>query len=204
MELSAFIQDLITSGEVSITGSIKSFSEDDIDASAKLLQQLYRDAAMDCPAPVPAYNEATAIAAAKFLYIAVQLTVLREEGEDSIRQHLRLPVAENADEVFSADLLLQYLPQLFSLAEGLAPSDLLVAKLRQTAEEWPLSSIGIKLENPANLDLLLNHSALKQLYVDRIIQHKDKSRTSPQEIKESILSTTGEYSTKFWPDFDNS
>ncbi|MBO9633489.1 MAG: hypothetical protein J7578_10270 [Chitinophagaceae bacterium] len=202
MALSAFIQDLITSGEVSIAGSIDPFSDDDLQASLALLQQLYRDAAMDCPLPVPAFVPDTALAAAKYLYIAVQLTVLREEGEESIRKNLHLPAPQHADDVFSGDLMLGYLPQLLELAQGLAPADLLVQELRQTAAEWPLSTVGIQLTAEPDHRIILSHPALKQLYADRIIQKKDKARISPP-IKELILSTTGEHTTQFWPGFDN-
>lgn len=204
MELSVFINDLITTGRVSIPGRIVFFDGEDRDATAPLLQQLYRDAALDCPAPVPAFAPQTAFTAAKFLYVAIQLAVLREEGEDSIRQHLPSFIPENAADVFSADLVLCYVPQLIRLVKGLAPADILVEKLLETAAIWPLSSVGIELKHPANEDIILADPALKQLYADRIVEYKDKTRVSSAVIREQILESAGEHISVFWPGFPSS
>lgn len=38
-----------------INKNVDQFSNDDLQDHLALLQQLYRDAAMDCPSPVPAF-----------------------------------------------------------------------------------------------------------------------------------------------------
>ena len=44
--------------------------------------------------------------------------------------------------MYFVDLTFRYLPDLLQLAKGLAPGDALVAQLKATARQWPLSLVG--------------------------------------------------------------
>jgi len=200
MELSNFIQQLLTTGTVSVQPGIISFTEPDELKSIILLKQYYDEDKQEMPAEAPAFNEQAATWAAKYFYTAVQLTVLRDEGETVINEKL-IPFGETVDAsaIYSADLMLRYLPALLQLAKGLSPADALVKVLEQTAAVWPFSSIGIETGDIKNEALIFSHTSLSIAYTDRLITARDIKRIAGPGIKQHVLSAAGLHLETFWP-----
>lgn len=200
MELSNFIQQLLTHGTVSVQSGIIPFTSADEKVTIQLLQQYYNEDIQEMPGTASAFNEKAALWAAKYFYIAVQLTVLRDEGETVINEKL-LPFGEavDASAMYSADLILRYLPALLQLAKGLSPADVLVKVLEQTAALWPFSSVGIETEEIKNEAVIFSDASLRIAYADRLIAAKDIKRISGPEIKQQILSAAGLHLNSFWP-----
>jgi hypothetical protein len=201
MELAPFINSLLYQGSVTVKSDPAIANYTDRAEVINILETYYREDILDMPANAPAFNPDAAVWAAHYLYQAVMLTVTREAGEELIHQRLvDFPNEKTIAIIYSADLVLRQLPHLFELAKGLAPADILVKKIRQMAAQWPLSSVGIELEETPNDDIILANSFLRQLYIDRIIQLKDKKRIQGPSIKKAILETTGDYTAILWPD----
>jgi MoxR-vWA-beta-propeller ternary system domain bpX4 len=200
MELSNFIQQLLTHGTVSVQSGIIPFTSADEEVTIQLLQRYYNEDIQEMPGTAAAFNEQAALWAAKYFYIAVQLTVLRDEGETVINEKL-LPFGEavDASAMYSADLILRYLPALLQLAKGLSPADVLVKVLEQTAALWPFSSVGIETEEIKNEAVIFSDASLRIAYADRLIAAKDIKRISGPEIKQQILSAAGLHLNSFWP-----
>ncbi len=200
MELSNFIQQLLSQGTVSVQSGIIAFEPADETATIKILQHYYSEDILEMPETAPAFNEAAALWAAKYFYTAVQLTVLRDEGETVVNEKLQ-PFTEaiTADVIYSADLILRYLPALLQLAKGLSPADILVKVLEQTAGEWPFCSAGIETATVKNEDIIFTHPSLAITYTDRLIAAKDIKRISGKELQEHILSAAGLHLNTFWP-----
>ncbi|NML20092.1 hypothetical protein HHL16_04360 [Pseudoflavitalea sp. G-6-1-2] len=203
MFLSGFTNELINTGRVSVAGSLISFEEEDKRDTVALLENYYRQIALDCPGTVPAFMPDVAVKAAAYFYSAVQLVILRDVKNEALLEYLQAFSPASPEDHFSADLVFNHLPALLDLAFGLAPADILVTQLKQMAVQWPLSSVGIELETVPDDTMLFSHPALQQLYIDRIIAQKDKWRASSPHIKQYITETTGEYTHIFWPEFED-
>ena len=203
MELSVFINTLLSEGKVTVQGQFADFDQTDMAISEQTLLQYYQEEVLEMPGIAPEYSAKAAMWAAQYFYAAVQLTVLRDAGEDIISEKLK-PFAGEIDSssVYSADLILRYLPGLFDLAKGLAPGDLLVKQLMNTAIAWPFSSVGIELDEQVNDDFLFTNPSLKYAYLDRIVKHKDKRRITSSTMENYITELTGEHLSSLWPNFE--
>jgi len=203
MGLSIFIQNLVESGAVSVNDAFDSISTDDLNETQKILEQYYREDIIEMPGTAPAFAAEPALWASNYFYRAVQLTVMRDANEETIKEQLNSFTGElNPESIYSADLVLRYLPALFELAKGLAPADILVQELKRAATQWPFSSVGIELNEPVNSDIILSHPSLRQAYIDRIIERKDKKRITDQIIVTYIKESTGKYIRTIWPEIE--
>lgn len=200
MELSNFIQQLFTTGTVLAQRQLTVFSAADEQQATQMLQQFYQEDIQEMPATAPFFNERAALWAAKYFYHAVQLTVMRDAEEELIHKSLTAftePI--DAAAMYSADLVLRHLPPLLQLAKGLAPADILVQVLEQTAAAWPFSSVGIETAEIKNEDILYSNESLAIAYADRLIAAKDLKRISDTDAKKQVLTATGLHLETFWP-----
>ena len=92
-------------GKVSVKGQIDPFESNDTNQAKQFLKKYYEEDSFEMPYTTPGYSEEAALWAAEYLYKAVQLTVLRDAGEEVIKEHLK-PYAGhiNPSTIFSADL----------------------------------------------------------------------------------------------------
>ncbi len=201
MELSNFIHQLLTAGAVAVKPGPVVFTIADEQEAAMLLKQYYHEDIQEIPGTAPAFDEAAALWAAKYVYTTVYLLVMRDQGEDMIKEKL-LPYTGTVDAAatYSADLVMRYLPSLLELARGLSPADVLVKVLEQTAAEWPFSSTGIDTGPVKQEQLILAHDSLRITYADRLIAAGNLKKLSNSEVKEQVLSAAGLHLNIFWPE----
>ena len=201
MELAPFIHSLLYQGNVTVKSDPAIANYTDRAEVIKILETYYREDILDMPANAPAFVPGAAVWAANYFYPALMLTVTRAAGEELIHERLvDFPNEKTTGVIYTADLVLRHLPRLFGLAKGLAPADILVKKLKQMAALWPLSSVGIELEETPDAENILADLFLRQVYIDRIIQLKDKKRIQGPAVIKAILETTGDYTEMIWPD----
>ncbi len=203
MKLSNFISNLIQTGEVTIDAKMCLFEPKDLIEASVILQQYYHTDKLEMPANPPDFDPQAALWAAQYFYHATQLTLLRELGEDEIKKYL-IPFAgeKNATSIYSVDLLFRYIPNLFNLAEGLSPEDVLVKYLNEIILKWPFSSVGILLKEEANISTILSHPSLRLTYIDRIIAQKDKKRTTNKEVFSLLNEALGNHQDTLWKNFN--
>ncbi len=202
MTLTNFLTTLFTEGKVVATGELSGFEPDDLQAAEKVLRQFYDEDALEMPGQVPAFHPEAALCAAQYIYNAVQLIIHRDLDEEAVEKYLAgLPEPAAPDVIYSVDLTLRYLPELFGLAKGLSPLDIVVTKLKETATYWPFSSVGVELEGEYALENILGHASLKYAYADRILAKKDKNRARHPQAKDLIAAVLGDYSSALWPEF---
>lgn len=200
MELAVFIQDLVQQGKVTVAAQIVPFSEEDIQRSIACLQLLYNNNAKELTGAIPAFDAGSALWAATYLYRAVQLAMLRSAGDDTVNELLTpFTGPETPETIVSADLCLRYLPDLLSLAKGLAPGDILVQRLQETAAQWPFSSVGLSIPITKDITILLQHTCLRQAYIDRIIATRDAARSNHRQVNEYLTEALGNHSHTLWP-----
>jgi len=202
--LTDFLRQLQQDGTAVVHTSTDAFSAaDERQAKAFLRQQEERER-LHWPGVAPAFNEAAAIWAATFLFRAAQFFVYRDFEEKQLRKSLcPYPEQLGASEIYSADLCLRHLPRLHQKAKALAPADVLVKLLEQTARQFPLSSVGISAEGPWAVHTLLAHPSLRSMYTDRVIDHKDQSRLEDTAIREAVQAALGAHAKAFWPAITN-
>lgn len=203
MQFTSFIQDLLEKGQVTVARQLNPFSEEDLQEAAIVLRKYYADDALEMPHTAPDFSREAAIWAATYLYRASQFTMLRDVGEQEVQAHLSdFSGALSPEVIYSADLMLRYLPQLLHLAKGLAPDDVLVTCIKHTLVQWPFSSVGTEIIREVNHQLILAHPSLKYAYIDRIIQQKDIKRATNEAVAEAIHEALGEHSSVLWPEFN--
>lgn len=200
--LTDFLTDLFQTGEVTVASHLTPFTEADLAAATECLGRQHAAEALHLAYQAPAFEPEAAGWAATLLYRSAQLTFLRDYDEAAVAEHLAgWPGVATPEASYSADLTLRYLPALLAQARHLAPADALVSRLQALAQQWPLSFVGgapAPAEAPA---AVLAHPALRTLYLDRIIEHRDRARAAQPGVAEGIRAALGEYATHLWPDF---
>jgi hypothetical protein len=201
VQLSEFIQDLIQQGKVTVAAQLIAFSEEDIQHSITCLQAAHAACAQELTGDVPAFDPGAAVWAARYIYHAVQLALLRDANDATVNDCLTpFPGVVTPAAILSADLCLRYLPNLLALAKGLAPDDILVKRLQETAARWPLSSIGLPVTIDNNdINTILQHNCLRRLYIDRIIETRDAARCNNTLVNEYLKEALGDHSQLLWP-----
>lgn len=201
MKLAAFIESLLGEGSVTIDSQLAPFAKDDLKATGELLKNYYLEDIIEMRGAAPPFDEKAAIWAAQYFYLAVQLMVIRDADEGIIKEKL-FPFDEimSPAEIYSADLVLRYLPALFDLAKGLSPADILVTTLEKTATDWPFSSVGIEISDFSHNEIIFSNTCLAYTYADRIIKHKDLKRAADPMVRRYIREALGTH-TSLWPEF---
>ena len=198
--LTDFLQELQQDGTAVVHTSTDAFSSADQQQAKVFLRHQEERERLHWPGEAPGFHEAAAMWAATYLYRAAQFFVHRDFEEKQLRKSLRpYPGQLGAAEAYSADLCLRHLPRLHQKAKALAPADILVELLEQTARQFPMSSVGMDAEGPWAVGLLLSHPSLRLMYTDRIIDHEDQSRLEDTAIQEAVHAALGTYPGVFWP-----
>ncbi|MCK6694735.1 MAG: hypothetical protein L6Q97_21875 [Thermoanaerobaculia bacterium] len=204
MTLADFLQSLFAEGKVVATGKTGAFTPDDLLSAEQALRQFYEEDALEMPAIAPDFHAAAALGATQYLYNAVQLIINRDLDAEAVENHLAcLPEPASPEIIYSADLTLRYLPELFTLAKGLSPRDIVVVKLRETATRWPFSSVGVEPGDEYTLENIVGHPSLKYAYADRILAKKDKKRAQHPQIKDLVSEMLGAYPAELWPEWES-
>ncbi|ACU63246.1 hypothetical protein [Chitinophaga pinensis] len=202
MTLSEFISSLINKGEVRVAHVLQDFDEEEIRLARIHLQQYYTDDINDMPGQAPPYNEKAALWAAAYLYRTIQFLLLRHLEAAELKHYLppfdgeQTPAA-----IYSADLCLRYLPDIFLLAKGISPEDPLVKILVVLAAQWPLSAATIPEVSTEGLSSILEHPSLKSTYIDRIILAKDYEKCQHPLCLPLVVEALGMHIAQFWPQF---
>ncbi|MDJ0364650.1 hypothetical protein QMK33_05755 [Hymenobacter sp. H14-R3] len=195
-----FLRALLATGEVTVAGQLTPFAAADLAPATELLRRYHAADALHQAHQVPAFAPAAAQWAAGFLYRTMQLAFLRDHGADAVAQHLAdWPGDPTPEASYSVDLTFRHLPALLGLARDLAPADALVTRLQAVGQQWPLSLVGpAPAAAPA---AVLAHPALRALYLDRLIERRDRARAAQPGAYEGVRAALGEYVAQLWPDF---
>jgi hypothetical protein len=145
--------------------------------------------------PAPAFDLATGMHASRLLYRACQFLIYRDLGDDAVAGGLGEPFAGPMTPAacYSADIAFAALPDLFALARGASPADPLVQGLQQLARAWPLSSVGIPGVGDVDVSPFIDDPALCDLYIDRVVRHKDKARARDPRVAAALRAAAGAY-----------
>ncbi|MFC0513867.1 hypothetical protein ACFFGT_06640 [Mucilaginibacter angelicae] len=203
MKLNKYLSRLFSDGLVEVPRQMTDFDVDDLQASIRVLKQVYDTDKLEMLFHAPVFEPDAALWAARFLYQATQLVLLRDLDETVIDQYLQpYPGETSAAAIYSVDLIFRHIGGLFKFSSGLAPDDPLVKRLKETMAAWPFSSVGLKIEPLATTDTIFTDASLKYAYLDRIIQHKDHARLKGEPEKNTFDEIMGMHQALLWPGFD--
>src|SRR5262245_56399356 len=192
MRCHGFLTNQLASGTVRVSKA-REISTRERDEAQRLLTDFERLFRLSLTGEPPPVDMGIANAAAQTLYRLCQCLVYRELMPDqALAQGDRLPDApRTASAHYSADLTLRFLPDAWRLAKEAAEGDPLVTTIRELAARWPLSSVGIPDFPAPAIDDIAEHPALLALYVDRIIERRDRSRLNDPRIRDAFLTAMG-------------
>jgi hypothetical protein len=202
MQLANFVREVWSEGQITLENQLLPAGDEEDAEALALLKSYYHEEVLHMPGQAPDFDPAAALWATRYLLVAAQVTLRRDLDEEAVRARL-LPYTgtKDAGAIFSADLMLRYLPDLLQLAKGLAPDDVLVVCLQQTLLTWPFSSVGMGIAGEIELSPILAHPSLRFAYRDKIIRLRDTNRMQHPAVRELIAAALGEYASDLWPEF---
>ena len=223
MSYPKFLEKLLETGTVAIETPERP-SDGDVERGVTILQEFEANWRLEWAATPPGFSPTFASWAGESIYRACQLLVYRNlpveppwashspeaAEDDKPRQH------------YNVDLTFRFLPQLWRFTHRETESDPLTEIIRDWCFCWPLSSVGAndladsgsvlsddtaefgepnQLADKARFPIqeFWSHPSLTQGYVDRIIEHKDRTRVGPEtpEVAERILAVAGDHLALF-------
>lgn len=203
MLLTGFLTSLAADGAVTVSGDVTEFDDTDREQAAQILCEMHRADASHLAGNAPGFDAAAALWAAGFLYRAIQCNYLRHLSDDAVLA--LLPDYEGditPESIYSADIVLRHLPDLYRLALRKAPDDVLVSRLNALCARWPLSSIGTGITGtPAPCPAVIQHPSLIMLYADRVIAARDIARCHVPEVRLAVQKAIGGHEDVYWPGF---
>jgi hypothetical protein len=196
VSLLVLLRALFDTGHVRVPHPDQHEPGEDLHAASEFLSQYEHSWRLEFPGEAPAFHVPAAIWAATMLYRAVQAAVYRQIPEPILRDGLSLACPSTPNEAarhYSVDLLFRFLPDLVVLAHHASPDDPLLQVLQTWANQWPLSSVGMKGVEPAGVAAIASHAGLLQLYVDRILAREDFSRLADPRVQTAVRESVGAY-----------
>jgi len=192
MEMRAFLNELLERGTVHIEMR-EAPKDSDFAACQDLFESLDEAARLNSAFEPPKQILCVSEWAAARLYSACLYLVHRDADAQEVHKAMSVPCAEEQGTAaaYSADLLLKYLPDVYSLARGLAEEDPLVQELMTLARAWPLSSVGMDNVGEVDISAFIEDRALRQLYIDRIMERGDVSRADYPLVRDGIVRSVG-------------
>ncbi len=190
MDFSAVVETMLEEGRVIVTGPdpIESITE-----AAPVVEQFETRYRLNMPGEPPPLSMDAALWAVARFYQACQFLVFREIDAAIVTQGLAIPCppTESASAHFSVDLVFRFLPDLDKRVRAANAEDVLAASLRNLANRWPLSSVGMKDVSPTHLDEIFQHSSLRMHYRDRVLAREDWSRLDHEPTRVLVEEAIG-------------
>ena len=196
--LTDFITLLTFEGRALTRGSLhqRRAKRDDLEATKQVLAQTSQDAALQAPSVAPEFDGDAALWAAETFAWAAGMLVDRGETNTDFPAWLNDRTANptTASAHWSVDLTFRFFSGLVARAEKVGKDDPLYPELMNLLEPWPLSSVGISVENSKHsIDIVLQDNCLQKIYVDRILITKDTARAESQPLQSLIENAVGAY-----------
>ncbi|HVW01583.1 MAG TPA: hypothetical protein VHB77_14620 [Planctomycetaceae bacterium] len=190
MSLANFLADLFETGMVRV--GLAPATAEDRKAIESWLADIESEDRLNLAGDPPAFDRGAASWAAGRLYTAAQLLVNRDANEQDVRAALADPgPTPTAAAHYSVDLAFRYLPDLLVLARRVSEEDPLVEALQHLIAPWPLASLGIRDVPVGDIEPIVAHPCLRQLYVDRIVARGDVARLDDPRVQEAVREALG-------------
>lgn len=194
------IHRLRTSEEILLFTKTDVISNEEKSIVTDFLELEYRNESLNFPGIAPPFDEAAALWAATVIYTSSRLLLYRDESAEQLAATIPdFPGKINHSAILSADLCLRFLPYIITQALRIDAQDPLILHLETMLQQWHYSGINYRLEaEKLDFETILSDNCLKQLYSDRVIQHKAIHLCTIPEIKKLVQKDMGNWSRQFW------
>ncbi len=166
-------------------------------AASERLREADQNQRLAAPHTAPEFHAEAALAGARWLFLGCQLFIDRSHTIDAFSTEVSEGVLWEKESscVYSVDLTLRFLPDLYRHARQHASNDPLMKTLQALAQAWPLSSVGIPDLHweKSEWEPWQNHPSLRQIYIDRIIASDDGSRLETGRWANAVAESLGMY-----------
>jgi len=199
------IENLVHTNELVLFGRIEHIEPIQEQLVVKLLEMKYGMVSGNYPHTPPAFDEHAALWSSKILFHAAQLVMYRQHDAESLSNYFpQFPYAKTASAILTADLSLRFVPGILSYLEQIDVEDELIPILKKLLKEWHYSGLlsQVDLGTP-EFSETYDHQCLLQLYVDRVIEQKQKKIGQLDKIKPHVLSVLGTFEKTFWKNFNS-
>jgi hypothetical protein len=194
------IEQLLETNKLVLYGRIDEVPTEEMQAVLELLQERFKQEASGYPGAMPHWDPAAASWAVKVLFHAAQLLLYRShEAEALVHYFPNFGHPQTAAAIISADGCLRYLPGILRHLEAIDVEDELIPILKELLQEWHYSGLlADSPEEPADLTSVLGDECLARLYVDRIIETKNKAMAAQPELRGLVLAALGNHEKTYW------
>lgn len=182
------VEHLLERGDLILLSRFVKPMEEEEEYVAQILQQRFEEERSGFPYEQGEFQEKSAVWAAKVVFIAAQLLILREVPDDKLAGLFPAFEGEpSIDDLLSADLCLRYLPEVIERAEDIDVFDQLITILDGFLTKFYYSGLGregLKIENHWN-DHWESSNTFRILFVERILERRAQ-RQLPERLKIAI------------------
>lgn len=182
------IQHLRLHEELLLHGLLAPALEKDTAELSSFLAEEYATESINYPHTPPPFDPEAALWAAKILYTAAQLLLNRQHEAGDLPKLLPpYPQALTEGAILSADLSLRFLPPIIDQLQRIDPEDPLIPLLENLLLPWHYSGIGHPLPiEKLNFEPLSGMFCLRQLYIDRVIELKNRALAEHIALNTSV------------------
>lgn len=193
-DIGLFWRSLVEDGQVGVFGASPP-GQDEFKGLDTFIQEQDRDNRLHLPGTPPSLDIPAARWACLLIFRACQFLVIRDVDAEMVEADLTLPCPGTLSPsvIYSADIALSHLGEILKLSAQVSENDPLTKCLRLVAAQWPLSSVGIEIDEEMDLDPILADRCLATLYADRIFEHQDLDRLHHPEVARLVATHLGAY-----------
>jgi len=199
----AMIKHLRQHEEVMLYAHILSFDDAESEEVVSFLEQQYKAEVLSYPYTEPAFDNVSALWAAKTVYVAAQLMLYREHKPDDLQSLLHVFEGEiTAGAILSVDLCLRFLPDIIFNLKAIDSQDALIELLEGILTKWHYSGIAYmtEIEEP-EMEAVVSDPCMHQLYVNRIIEYKKMKHALLPGCRSLIAANLGDLGHVYWNEF---
>ena len=122
-----------------------------------------------------------------------------EEVETLLRPYTDPPAISN---ILSVDICLRFLPDILNKIKAIDPEDEIIPILESFLIQWHYSAVNYSIEETKlDFNAVVSNDCIRQLYADRIIDHKAFRRARQAAIRPYVVGSLGDYEDVFWNNF---
>ena len=194
------IEQLLNTNKLILYGKVDGVSTTEMEAVLELLKERFERVATGYPGPTPRWDPEAAGWAALVLFHAAQLMLYRSHKADALVDYFpAFDHPKTAEAIISADSCLRYLPAILRHLEAIDVEDELIPILKNLLGEWHFSGLlADSPPEPTDLTTVVEDECLAGLYVDRIIETKNKTLARRPEFQGLVSSALGNHAKEYW------
>jgi hypothetical protein len=189
MSIIKFLTSLELGEELYVTKEPEAFVPEKLTA---IIQRFDQNTRSHAPENVPELNIEAATAAATLFYDCTRFSIFQNIEPEAIEEIFLPPFDfEDVSIHYSVDLFFRHLAIIYKKCRMSAPGEPLTDKIAALLYPWPLSNVVIKGFDTANDSIIVKHTCLKRIYLDRIIKYINDSRLTDPELLEAFKQAVG-------------